>query len=276
MPPASGTVQMGVRHWPGMRSEYAWLPPTVTATQTKPYQIGVSFTAHRTAIYGLDGRLGYSDIRAGAVFVTGAEEITWASVREPSESLEIYPSQDLLRSLGGSLDAIEPAMAVADATVLAVASMLRRAHLTGTAISDVAASTVAHRLGSHLLERYGGLRLRRRVGRLPLATVDRVAEFVDAGLAGPLTLDALATVATLSPYHFARGFKATTGMAPHQFVTSRRIDRARALLLDTPSSVADIARAVGLSNVRHFRQLFRAQLGVLPGQLRRKPQDPTL
>ncbi|WP_163571233.1 hypothetical protein [Fodinicola feengrottensis] len=150
MPPASGTVQMGVRHWPGMRSEYAWLPPTVTATQTKPYQIGVSFTAHRTAIYGLDGRLGYSDIRAGAVFVTGAEEITWASVREPSESLEIYPSQDLLRSLGGSLDAIEPAMAVADATVLAVASMLRRAHLTGTAISDVAASTVAHRLGSHL------------------------------------------------------------------------------------------------------------------------------
>ncbi|WP_163571231.1 helix-turn-helix domain-containing protein [Fodinicola feengrottensis] len=96
-----------------------------------------------------------------------------------------------------------------------------------------------------------------------------MAEFVDAGLAGPLTLDALATVATLSPYHFARGFKATTGMAPHQFVTSRRIDRARALLLDTPSSVADIARAVGLSNVRHFRQLFRAQLGVLPGQLRR-------
>jgi AraC family transcriptional regulator len=252
-----------------MRSEYSWLPPTVDASRTKPHQIGVSFTAHRAAVYGLDGRLDEADIQAGAVFVTGAEEITWADVKETSEALEIYPCRDLLRSMGGHLDAIEPVLAARDATVLAVASMLRRAHLTDTEMSDVAASTVAHRLAGHLLERYGGVRLERRAtGRLPVAAVDQVAEFVDAGLAGPLTLDALAAVAMLSPYHFARGFKATAGMAPHQFVTARRIDRAKALLLDTSLSVADIAHAVGLSNVRHFRQLFRAQLGVLPGELR--------
>ncbi|WP_163508177.1 helix-turn-helix transcriptional regulator [Fodinicola acaciae] len=261
--------------WPGMRSEYNWLPPAGSVTRTKPHQVGVSFTAHRGAVFGLPGRSSTADIRAGAVFVTGSEEIIWTEIGETAEALEIYPSDVLLRSMGGSGDAIAPAMAADDATVLAAASILRRAHLTGTPMSDMAASTVAHRLAGHLLERYAGIRQdRQRVGRLDAKTVDRVAEYVDARLGGQLTLDALAAVAALSPYHFARGFKATTGMAPHQFVTARRVDRARALLLGSSMSVAEIAHEVGLSNVRHFRQLFRRQLGVLPGELRKIRPSP--
>jgi AraC family transcriptional regulator len=253
-----------------MRSEYSTLPAAGPATRTKPYQIGVSFTGHRDAVYGLADRLAVADIPAGAVFVTGPESISWAEIGEPAEALEVYPSDELLRSLGGDREAIVPAMAVGDATVLAAASLLRRAHLTGTPMSDVAASTIAHRLAGHLLERYAGVRpARRPVGRLDGRTVDRVAEYVDARLGGPLTLDALATVAALSPYHFARAFKATTGLAPHQFVTVRRVDRARSLLLRSSLSVAEIAHEVGLSNVRHFRQVFRRQLGVLPGELRK-------
>jgi AraC family transcriptional regulator len=254
-----------VRHWPGMRSEYSWIPPGHSAGRTEPNQVGVSFTDHHAAVYEADAKTVEGDIPAGAVFVTGTEPITWTRVRETTEALEIYPDLSLLRQRE-----LEPATAARDGTVLAISSILRRVHATGTGLSDVAASTLAHRLAAHLLGNYcGPPAVDRHPGLLDRATVDRVTEVVDAELAGPLTLDRLARAATLSPYHFARAFKATTGMAPHQFVTARRIDRAKALLLNTRASVVDVANAVGMSNVSHFRRVFRRHLGVLPGALRR-------
>ncbi|MDQ3789870.1 MAG: AraC family transcriptional regulator, partial [Actinomycetota bacterium] len=111
-------------------------------------------------------------------------------------------------------------------------------------------------------------------GRLARAVVDRVAEYVDAHLGATVTLDALASVAGLSPFHFARAFKATTGLAPHQFVTARRMDRALRLLVSTSVSVPDIAHAVGLSNISHFRRTFTAHLGVRPGEVRKIRPSP--
>jgi AraC family transcriptional regulator len=134
------------------------------------------------------------------------------------------------------------------------------------------------RHGGQLLDQYAGVRSPRpSAGRLDRAAVNRVAAYVEAELDTQLTLDRLAAAVNLSPYHFARGFKASTGMMPHQFVTARRLDRARSLLLGTSLNVTAIAHSLGLSNVRHFRQLFRAYFGVLPGDLRdRRQQESTL
>jgi AraC family transcriptional regulator len=101
-----------------------------------------------------------------------------------------------------------------------------------------------------------------------------VTQYVESELDGELTLGRLAAVATLSPFHFARAFKATTGLAPHQFVMARRVDRATALLRGSTASVVDIAHAVGLSNVSHFRRVFRAHTGVLPGEVRKIRPSP--
>jgi len=214
-----------VRLWPGMRSEYSWIPAGDSPGCTGPYQIGVSFTNHSAAVYEANGKTLQSDIAAGAVFVTGPEPITWVRVRETTEALEIFPDRALLTTDG------TPARATRDGIVLAVSSILRRVHATRSGLSDIAASTLAHRIAAHLNQEYGDRRDRRPPGRLDCATVDRVAEYVEAGLATELTLDRLAAVAMLSPYHFARAFRATTGLAPHQFVTARRMDRAKSLLL---------------------------------------------
>jgi len=246
-----------------MRSEYSWIPSGESAGRTEPNQVGVSFTSHRAAVYESDGRTVEADIAAGAVFVTGREPITWTRVRETTEALEIFPDLDLLQA-----HELEPVSATRDGTVLAISSVLHRVHAADSTLSDIAASTLAHRLAGHLLEQYAGLRITPRTGRLDRATVDRVAEFVDAELAGRLTLDRLSAVATLSPFHFARAFKATTGLAPHQFVTARRVNRATMLLLGSTVSVIDVAHAVGLSNISHFRRIFRRHTGVLPGDLR--------
>jgi AraC family transcriptional regulator len=255
-----------VRQWPGMRSEYSWLPAGGDGTRTEPHQIGVSFSAHRDAVFESGGRVSSADITSGSVIVTGAEPLTWLRAPEATEALEIYPEAGDCHQWGA-----EPAAVVRDGTVLAIASVLKRVHAAGTDLSDIAASTLAHRLADHLSRHYAGGRRgeERARGALDRASVDRVAEYVDANLRGPLTLDQLAAVAMLSPYHFARSFRRTTGLAPHQFVTSRRVDRATRLLVGSGTSVVDIAAAVGMPNTSHFRRVFRRHTGLLPGQLRR-------
>src|SRR5262249_49874441 len=148
--------------------------------------------------------------------------------------------------------------------VVAVCSVLRQAHTAGLMLSDVASSTLAHRLAEHLVTNYGRPQKheKRPPGRLAKEVVDTVAAYVDAELAGSLTLDRLAKVVYLSPFHFAHAFQATTGLSPHQFVAQRRIQRATALLTFAPDPVEQVAAAVGFSNVSHFRRLFRRYVGV--------------
>ena len=250
-----------------MRSEYAWLPAHDDPTVTGPYQVGIAFSGHRRLPWESGGRPVVGDIRPGSAVVTATEGVTWLRVTEPTEALEIYPDPALLRALAGGPVAIQrPVVGAADGVVLGIGSVLRRVHALDTHLSDVAASTLAHRLAAHLLTRYGDVPLPPGPGTLDACAVDRVAAYVDSAPAGPLTLDRLAAVAALSPYHFARSFKASTGLTPHEFVTCRRMDRARRLLRSEP--VEAVAGAVGFSNLSHFRRVFRRHTGLPPSAYR--------
>jgi len=260
--------------WPGMRSHYAWLPPHAEASMTGAHQVGVSFSAHAGQERRAAGRTVRGDIPPGTAFVTGADPISWLGVAEPTESLEIYPDPTLLASIGFDTDRprIEPGTGVRDGVVFAAASLLKRVHVTGAELSDIEASTLTHRLVEHLGQVYAsgaGAGTRAARGTLDQATVDQVVQYVHAHLAGPITLDELAGLAALSPYHFARAFKSTTGMPPHRFVTTTRLETAKAALVNSRRPVAEIAHAVGFGNVSHFRRLFHRELGLRPAQLRR-------
>jgi AraC family transcriptional regulator len=261
-----------VIHWPGMRSEYAWLPPHDEPTTTNPHQVGVSFSRHSDQEYESAGRAVRADIPAGAVFVTGDDGITWGGVAGTTEALEIYPDPALVRRVAADTSRVENALGVRDGVVFGMAALVKRAHVVGANLTDIEASTLAHRLVAHVVRSYGDGPARVAappVGGLDGRTVERVAEYVDADLAATITLDGMADVAALSPFHFARAFKATTGLAPHRFVTARRLEAAKAALLTSDASVVRVAHAVGFSNVSHFRRVFRRELGVAPGELRR-------
>lgn len=122
-------------------------------------------------------------------------------------------------------------------------------------------------LAAHVLQQVA--QAPREARALPDARLMKAVELMQTKLAAPLTLDDLAAVATLSPFHFAKAFKAAYGSAPHQYLTQLRIERAQQLLRTTTRSIADIVEAVGYSNASHFTAAFRKATGVTPAAYRR-------
>ena len=131
--------------------------------------------------------------------------------------------------------------------------------------------SLATALAAHILRRYW------RVPRpivdyhdgLPGALLQRVIEFVQEHLEEDLTLQQLSDLAHMSPYHFARMFKKSTGMAPHRYLVAQRIERAKSLLSDRRLGLAEIAYAAGFPSQSHFTATFSRLVGTTPGAYRR-------
>lgn len=89
-------------------------------------------------------------------------------------------------------------------------------------------------------------------------------------LAETVTVEQLAAACNLSKFHFIRLFHRQTGFSPYRYVQINRIDRAKALLISTELSVAEIAAAVGLCSGANFCKVFREMVGITPAVYRRE------
>lgn len=127
-------------------------------------------------------------------------------------------------------------------------------------------------LAVHLFKTYSAARdpLRGPPGRglLPKERLRRVTEHVADGLCGEITLSGMAEVAGLSPHHFSRLFKASTGLSPYRYVIGRRVERARELLTRTDLSLPEVARQAGFASQSHMGRHLKHLLGATPSALR--------
>ena len=106
-------------------------------------------------------------------------------------------------------------------------------------------------------------------GMLPPARyLMRAKDFADARYAEPITVDDLAAAAGLSRAHFSRMFTRTFGESPSEYLQTRRLERAAALLRYTDRSVADVCAMVGFSSVGSFTTTFARVYGKPPAAYR--------
>jgi AraC family transcriptional regulator len=98
----------------------------------------------------------------------------------------------------------------------------------------------------------------------------KVQNCIESGLEGPLPVEDLAQLASLSPSYFCRAFKESFGLPPHAYVVRMRIERARTLMLTTSDSLSQIALACGLVDQAHLCKCFRQITGSTPGAWRRR------
>jgi AraC-like DNA-binding protein len=92
----------------------------------------------------------------------------------------------------------------------------------------------------------------------------RAKDLIDRRYRDPLDVATLAEAAHLSPAHFSREFRRAFGEPPHQYLLTRRMERAAALLRNTDHSVADICLTVGLRSVGSFTTSFGRTFGLSP------------
>jgi AraC-like DNA-binding protein len=96
----------------------------------------------------------------------------------------------------------------------------------------------------------------------------RAKDLADARYREALDVPTLARAARLSPAHFSREFRRAFGETPHQYLLTRRLERAAALLRTTDRSIADICFTVGLRSVGSFTTSFGRAFGVSPSTYR--------
>jgi AraC family transcriptional regulator len=98
----------------------------------------------------------------------------------------------------------------------------------------------------------------------------RTLEVIHAQLDSRLTIDMLAREAGLSVAHFSRAFRETMGRAPHQYLLSMRLEKARRLLEAPDANLSDVAHRTGFADQAHFTRLFKRSYGITPGALVRQ------
>jgi AraC family transcriptional regulator len=98
--------------------------------------------------------------------------------------------------------------------------------------------------------------------------LSRARDFMLVRLDQPVLLDEMARVACLSPNHFIRTFRQAFGQSPHQYLMSRRLERAQKLLAGTDRPVTEICYSVGFESPGSFSWLFRKRYGVSPSGYR--------
>jgi AraC family transcriptional regulator len=181
--------------------------------------------------------------------------------RVAAESFELDPSRTVVPPLDGlNVTELRSAMLAVDAELRA-----------GGGGGPLMAESLATILAVHLIRHTTGARRlpASADGVLPRRKLRTVMEYIMENLEGSPTLEQMAAIAHLSPYHFARQFKATTGLPPYQYVIARRVERAQHLLrADDELSLVEVALRVGFSDQSKLSFQFKRIVGVTPGQFR--------
>lgn len=203
-------------------------------------------------------------------------ETTW-DIRNQFSFVHLYCTDEHLRHIAEQIWDRSPASISLDEKIFSddprITQLYRHFLLSSDwkqSANHLMLSTASTLLLTHLVQTYSNVqwRLPNVRGGLAPAVLRNIQAYIEQHLSEPLTLSELALEARLSEFHFARMFKQSTQLAPHQYVMQRRMLRAETLVKNSALSLTDIAMACGFSSASHFSNRFKSMIGVTPSQLR--------
>jgi AraC family transcriptional regulator len=152
---------------------------------------------------------------------------------------------------------------------------LRAGVQTGAALDRMYGEALSTALSVHLLREYGAavLEPKRQYGGLPRAKLVRALEYIQDQLHTDVTVSDIAQAVYMSPYHFGRLFKESTGQSPYQYVVEARVRKAKELLTTGKFTISEAAYHVGFVDQSHLTRHFKRVFGLPPTKLlsRRRP-----
>ncbi|WP_298726079.1 AraC family transcriptional regulator [uncultured Ferrovibrio sp.] len=196
----------------------------------------------------------------------------WASISLRPDLLDL----SILNAEGDGVIEIPAFTNVRDPLIFGMLTSFAQLRQESDSIDASYADAMTLALARHLMTRYGQGRafphgaLRNPASwKLPPWRLRRIADYVEAHLDKPIQVGDLAAIAGLSVGHFHRALQATISQTPLDFITSRRIARARQLLAEGDIAVTELSLLVGFSSPSHFARLFRRATGVSPSEYRK-------
>jgi len=157
-----------------------------------------------------------------------------------------------------------------DVRLAALVTAVNAERIAGFPSGRLFLDSIEQAIAAALVDAYAGQNrsVRQLRGGLGPARLRLVKELVHAKMEDELTLGEMAQSAELSPAHFSRMFRKSTGETPHEFVLRQRVERAKEMLRQAEMRVLDVAVACGFKTQQHFARVFRRICGASPTEYR--------
>jgi AraC family transcriptional regulator len=200
--------------------------------------------------------------------------LTWCNGEAEFINLYLEPAR-FARIASESVDAdhveIMSQVKIRDPLIQQIGLELKSELESGGVDSRLYAESMATALSAHVLQRYSTKQLviRDYTGGLPKYKLREAIAYINTHLDQNLSLTELAALVQISPYYFASLFKQSTGLAPHQYVTQCRIERAKQLLKQRELTIIEICQLVGIKSQSHFTRVFRKHTATTPKAYRK-------
>jgi AraC family transcriptional regulator len=204
---------------------------------------------------------------------------SWTSeMTQPLDTINVFVPQRALNEVTDSLRAsrIEQLTTGADfiasdPTMFSLAQAMVPVLGSASKPSSLFLDHVLSAMCVHLAVRYGGIDLScaRLVGGLAPWREKRAKDLMTDRLGDDLSIAELADACGISPRHFERAFRKSTGETPHYWRMKRRIERAKVLLTEGRMGLSEIALACGFSDQSHLGRVFTRFVGCTPNEYRR-------
>ncbi len=220
------------------------------------------------------GKQRYQFVKSGCISIVSPDlpHETW--LEQPAEQLIINLHSELVAQVGDELNFktvnIVPQWTAKDRFIEQLGIALQTEFQQGKP-TNIYVESVSTLLITHLLRHHSTTDIIPALlsDKLSSKKLKQVISYIQVNLEKSLSLSELAKVVELSPSRFARAFKQTTGISPHQYILEYKIERAKDLLNNPLLSIADISYTLNFSSQSHFTTVFRRSTGITPSVYRK-------